>query len=79
MERGYEAEDLSRLPSGLEHLVMHFDCENPTTWVSRYYAIRTCSTLKKIVFILSEPPIDCRYRSPSDADFRHMVSARRRA
>ena len=52
----YKGDDIKRLPSGLECLVIHFDCEDAELFLQRYHAIRTCPTLRKLVFIISDAP-----------------------
>ena len=61
-------DDIQTLPPGIECMVIHFDCLNAAQYASRYHALKTCPTLKKIIFIISDAAVNLGARSSVEDD-----------
>jgi len=64
----YRWDDIQTLPPGIECVVIHFDCSDAARFASRYHALKTCPTLKKIIFIMSDAPVNLGARSVEEDD-----------
>jgi len=64
----YQLDDIQTLPSGIECVVIHFDCLDAARYVSRYHALKTCPTLKKIILIMSDAPVNLGAKSDEEDD-----------
>jgi hypothetical protein len=61
-------DDIQTLPPGIECVDIHFDCLDAAHYASRYHALKTCPTLKKIIFIISDAPVNLGAKSSAEDD-----------
>ena len=64
----YQLDDIQTLPPGIECVVIHFDCLDAAQYASRYHALKTCPTLKKIILIMSDAPVNLGAKSDEEDD-----------